>query len=147
MPTMNDISLKILLALYKYNVIEQNDTSNLIFSFFHPTDDFDVIEFSINETKANNLENLCKNIAMSDRYIFLAINYLSDEEFISFRKDGDNQTDIYLNLRLTSNGIKIIEGVNNPEYKKVFENHFHISLAENINLDSLIQGKLGLFNN
>ena len=100
----------------------------------------------------NNHENseLLKSdihlITAKDSNFYYSLKYLVDESFIEFKEDPDSGGVFYNNFRITSNGIKIIEGVNVEKYKNELEDKFHITINVNNTIESLIRNELGGIN-
>jgi hypothetical protein len=143
---LNEVSLQLLLILYQYAVQKRRSLDNLIIEF--RTRDWEY--FTLNETYINTkevFESFRKFLKEeNDNLLKLALEYLHDEDLLIFKSRSDSGSVAMLQPRLTSNGIKTIEGVSDEKYKKVVENHFHISLVENATVESLLESKVGFLN-
>jgi len=131
MTKITDIAAKLLKKLY---TLHRNDTLNLSdarFQFIYtPNVGFNLLNHDI----TNEYTLLIQDIS-SVKNLFNAFQFLEQEGLVLF-KTGMEGMLIY-KISLTSHGIKTIEGIDEPEYKKVFENHFHLKIAENVNFESL----------
>jgi hypothetical protein len=73
-----------------------------------------------------------------------ALRFLLEESLIRYKESPDSGGISIRALNLTSKGFRVIEGVESEEYREVFQNHFHIKLAENITLDGLIKNSFSV---
>lgn len=138
MNTLQEISEKLLLALYKIH-----------------REEGEILEESISFDKEEQWEVSGGNQELVDALLSLAdgsvldfknsLKYLNEKDLISFKTQGylGGEVEIY-NLEVTSNAIDVIEGVTGAETSKaVYQTIFNVKLADNINLESLITAKLG----
>ncbi|XOB41827.1 MAG: hypothetical protein ACKKMS_00285 [Candidatus Nealsonbacteria bacterium] len=95
----------------------------------------------------NREHKICKSlieISRSDNDIYNALIYLHEKGFISMSRSQDNVSEQFLNIRVSSEGIDMIEGIERGEKERQeFHITFNIKLADNINIESLIKAELG----
>lgn len=88
-------------------------------------------------------ENL-KKISRKPADLYNAFRYLDEKHFIDFKTAHSSAADTFYNIRLSAQGIDIIEGVElNEQARRNFTINFNIKLADNINVDSLVKAQLG----
>lgn len=73
-----------------------------------------------------------------------AVQYLFEKNLIEGNRSDDTGGTSIFNLRVSAQGIDVIEGIERgEEEKRIFNTTFNIKLSDNINVESLIKAEVG----
>lgn len=80
----------------------------------------------------------------TDADLFNALAYLNDHGLIEYNASPTNTDTSFINLRVTSSGIDIIEGIERgQDERSQFNVVFNFNLTNNVTVESLLKAELG----
>jgi hypothetical protein len=138
MKPINKIAFDVLIYFYNIERKAEFDLSDVTFEFTYSRN----LIYELSLSNENLKEDLLKLSDNSNRDLFKTFEFLKDENLLNYKELIDSGGKTLINTRLTSYGVKMVEGIDSPEFKKVAENHFHFSLVENATVESLIKTEL-----
>lgn len=82
--------------------------------------------------------------AYTDNDLYNALVYLGDSSLIDFTDSKDNTGSHFFNLKVTSHGVDIIEGIERGEEERnVFNVTFNFNVTNDVTVESLLKAEFG----
>lgn len=82
--------------------------------------------------------------AYTDNDLYNAFSYLYESGLIDYRDSKDNAGSHFINLKVTSYGVDMIEGIERgPEEKKIFNTTFNFNITNEMTIESLLKAEFG----
>lgn len=82
--------------------------------------------------------------AYTDNDLYNALSYLYESALIDFRDSRDSAGSHLINLKVTSHGIDMVEGIERgPEEKRVFNTTFNFNITNDVTVESLLKAEFG----
>lgn len=143
MTSIKKISGEILLYFY---ILQRQDVAKLkgailSFGIWHLPENQDGAKLDRRSESIFNIEDF-SNYTDSDLYN--ALVYLYDSGLIEYRDSKDNTGSNFINLRITSGGIDIVESIDRgQEEKNNFNLTFNFNITNEVTVESLLRAEFG----
>lgn len=87
---------------------------------------------------------VCDFDAYTDNDLYNALVYLYDSGLIEYKDSKDNTGSHFFNLKVTSYGIDMVEGIERgEEEKKIFNMTFNFNITNDVTIESLLKAEFG----
>lgn len=143
MKTIKTISGEILLYLY---LLQRQDVGKLKGQMLHfglwhnPT----ASEGAQMSNRSKSIFNTKDFDAYTDNDLYNALVYLYDSSLVDYSESKDNTGSHFLNLKVTSYGVDIIEGIERgEEERKIFNVTFNFNVTNDVTVESLLKAEFG----
>jgi hypothetical protein len=143
MTSIKTISGEILLYLYLLQRQDVGKLKNVMLSFgmWHLPEGKNG---AVLDHRSETIFKITDFDAYSDNDLYNALVYLYDSGLIDYRDSKDNTGSHFLNLKVTSSGIDMVESIDRgAEEKKNFNVTFNFNITNDVTVESLLKTEFG----